>query len=80
MLALQLCFTYVPIMNRLFHTAPIDLWWWGAMSGIGFGVFALAELKKAIGERPEALAAPPPPPAVREPGGARRVHEVETGA
>ena len=47
MLGVQLALTYLPTMNRLFHTAPIELWWWGVMTGIGFAVFALAELNKA---------------------------------
>jgi len=47
MLGVQLVLTYVPIMNRLFHTAPIDLWWWGVMTAIGLSVFVLAETKKA---------------------------------
>jgi len=47
MLGVQLALTYVPIMNRLFHTAPIDLWWWGVMTAIGLVVFVLAEAKKA---------------------------------
>jgi Ca2+-transporting ATPase len=46
MLGVQLMMTYVPIMNRLFHTAPIDLWWWGVMTAIGLLVFILAEAKK----------------------------------
>jgi magnesium-transporting ATPase (P-type) len=48
MLGLQLAMTYLPFMNRLFHTAPIGLHWWGTMTGIGLGIFALAELKKAV--------------------------------
>ncbi len=51
MLGVQLALTYVPIMNRLFHTAPIDLWWWGVMTAIGLLVFALAETKKAWSAR-----------------------------
>ncbi len=47
MLAAQLAMTYVPLMNRLFHTAPIDLAWWGIMTAIGLFVFMLTELKKA---------------------------------
>jgi magnesium-transporting ATPase (P-type) len=47
MLGVQLVLTYVPIMNRLFHTAPIDLWWWSVMTAIGLLVFVLAEAKKA---------------------------------
>ena len=46
MLGVQLSLTYLPIMNRLFHTAPIDFSWWMVMTGIGFAVFVLAELKK----------------------------------
>jgi magnesium-transporting ATPase (P-type) len=48
MLGVQVAMTYLPIMNRLFHTAPIEAWWWAVMSGIGLGVFALAEAKKAL--------------------------------
>lgn len=48
MLAVQVVLTYVPFMNRLFHTEPIDLHWWGVMTGIGLVVFILAELKKAL--------------------------------
>lgn len=47
MLVVQLAFTYLPIMNRLFHTAPLALWWWGVMTAIGSLVFALAEARKA---------------------------------
>ena len=47
MLVVQLTLTYVPLMNRLFHTAPIELWWWGVMTAIGILVFVLAEAKKA---------------------------------
>lgn len=48
MLGVQLALTYLPIMNRLFHTAPIDLWWWAVMTGIGLLVFMIAEGKKAL--------------------------------
>ncbi len=48
MLGAQLALTYVPLLNRFFHTAPIELWWWGLMTAIGLLVFALAELKKAL--------------------------------
>ncbi|MCG3172957.1 MAG: putative cation-transporting ATPase F [Myxococcota bacterium] len=47
MLVVQLAFTYAPIMNRLFHTSPIDLWWWGVMTAAGLLMFLLAEAKKA---------------------------------
>jgi Ca2+-transporting ATPase/cation-transporting ATPase F len=51
MLALQLAMTYVPLMNRLFHTQPIAAWWWGAMLGIGLAVFAIAELRAWVASR-----------------------------
>jgi magnesium-transporting ATPase (P-type) len=48
MLLTQLGVTYLPFMNELLHTAPIDLWWWGVMSGVGALIFAIAELKKVL--------------------------------
>jgi cation-transporting ATPase F len=50
MLGLQVAWTYLPLMNALFRTAPIDASWWGVMTGIGFSVFVLAELPK-LGRR-----------------------------
>ena len=37
MVALQLAFTYLPLMNYLFHTAPIgwDAWWRILLTGVG---------------------------------------------
>lgn len=46
MLAAQLTMTYLPLMNRLFHTAPIDLSWWMIMTSIGLLTFGLAEAWK----------------------------------
>jgi Ca2+-transporting ATPase len=48
MLGAQLAFTYVPVMNRLFRSAPIDAWWWAVMTGLGLLVFVAAELKKLV--------------------------------
>jgi len=48
MLAVQLTMTYVPFMNRLFHTAPIEPYWWAVMTGFGAVVFAAAEGRKAL--------------------------------
>ncbi len=47
----QLAMTYLPLMNRVFRTAPFDGWWWAVMIGLGFVVFALAEAKKALSAR-----------------------------
>ncbi len=51
MLLVQVGVTYLPLLNRLLHTAPIDLWWWGVMTGVGFAIFAVAEIKKVIAVR-----------------------------
>lgn len=48
MLIAQLAMTYLPFMNSLFHTAPIELWWWVVMTAIGLTVYALAEIKKLL--------------------------------
>ena len=48
MLLVQLAMTYLPLFNRLFHTAPIEWWWWPFMAGIGFAIFVMAELKKVL--------------------------------
>lgn len=51
MLLLQLAWTYVPFMNRLFHTAPIPWTWWVWFTAAGFVVFALIEVKKMVSAR-----------------------------
>ncbi|MDQ3035895.1 MAG: HAD-IC family P-type ATPase, partial [Myxococcota bacterium] len=48
MLGAQLLYTYVPFMNAVFRTAPIDAIWWLYMSGAGLAVFAAVELKKVL--------------------------------
>jgi hypothetical protein len=48
MLGAQLAFTYLPVMNRLFHSASIDAWWWGVLTAIGSLVFAAAEATKFL--------------------------------
>jgi Ca2+-transporting ATPase len=51
MLLAQLGLTYLPFMNRLFHTAPIGWGWWVVVSAAGLVVFVLAEAKKALVRR-----------------------------
>jgi cation-transporting P-type ATPase F len=46
MLVAQLLLTYVPVMNRLFHTAPVPLIWWVYPSLAGLVIFVLVEVKK----------------------------------
>ena len=51
MLALQLLFTYLPGMNRLFGTAPISLTAWAWIIGVGIGIHVIVEIEKAIRRR-----------------------------
>ena len=53
-LLLQLGFTYLPIMHRLFGTAAIDLIDWAMLAGIGAAVFVIIELEKAVARRSRA--------------------------
>lgn len=58
MLVAQIAFTYVPAMNRLFHTEPIAWWWWAVMTAISLAVFVAAEIKK-LATLPRAPASAP---------------------
>lgn len=51
MLLLQLGFTYMPFMNRLFHTAPIDLEAWAAIAAAAALAHFLVGLEKFIARR-----------------------------
>ncbi|HYD74420.1 cation-transporting P-type ATPase [Ramlibacter sp.] len=57
---LQLGFTYLPLLQRVFGSAPLDLRQWTQVLAAGLFVFVLAELEKwAIRSlRPPAVAAP----------------------
>ena len=48
MLAAQLLFTYVPVMNKLFHTAPTSGESWLRIVGIAAIVFVVVEIEKWI--------------------------------
>lgn len=54
MLLLQLAWTYLPVMDRLFHTAPIHWSWWLGFTAAGLLVFAVVEAKKLLTHRPPA--------------------------
>jgi len=60
MLAAQLLFTYAPIMNRLFHTAPIGPGSWLRIAGVALAAFLAVEFEKWIRFRrhPSAAAVP----------------------
>ena len=46
--AVQLLFTYAPVMNGLFHSAPIDADSWSRIVAVAVVVFAAVELEKWI--------------------------------
>lgn len=48
MISLQICFTYVPLMNDIFQTAPIGIDYWLIITGISVLVFLIIELTKFI--------------------------------
>jgi magnesium-transporting ATPase (P-type) len=48
MVGLQLMLTYVPVMNRLFHTAPIDGPAWALILGISLAVYLVVGFEKWI--------------------------------
>ncbi len=50
-IALQLLFTYAPLMNRLFATAPITPADWGRIVLVGVAVFGVIEGEKALRRR-----------------------------
>ncbi len=43
-----LAFTYLPIMNTMFHTAPISLFDWLDIFGVGLTIYLLVSLDKNI--------------------------------
>ncbi|MBL8757539.1 MAG: cation transporting ATPase C-terminal domain-containing protein, partial [Phycisphaerae bacterium] len=48
MLAVQAAFAHAPIINRLFHTAPLDGSAWARVALAGAGVLVIVETEKAI--------------------------------
>ena len=47
MLLLQVAYTYLPVMNRLFQSAPVDLAVWGRATVAGVVVFVIVEIEKS---------------------------------
>lgn len=47
----QLLFTYAPVMNRAFSTAPIDLSAWGRILAVAVIAYALVEFEKWLARR-----------------------------
>jgi Ca2+-transporting ATPase len=46
--ALQFAFSQWPLMNHLFHTAPLDAWSWGAVLGVALLIALVVGLEKRI--------------------------------
>ena len=46
MIVLQLAFTYAPLMNTIFHSAPIDPVWWLSIFGVGVAIYLIVEAEK----------------------------------
>lgn len=51
MIVLQLAFTYVPLMNTIFHSAPIDPVWWLSILGVGLAIYLIVEAEKWLRRR-----------------------------
>ena len=62
MMLAQLAFTYLPLMNQLFHSAPIDAFYWLPIIGVGLTIYLVMGLEKSYRRwaerrtRPEGLA------------------------
>jgi cation-transporting P-type ATPase F len=48
MIAAQLCFTYAPVMNKLFHTAPIGAVTWLRIAAVAAASLATVEFEKWV--------------------------------
>ena len=51
MLGAQLLFTHAPLMNRLFHTAPLDAASWLYITGVGLASYCVVEFEKWVRRR-----------------------------
>lgn len=47
----QLALTYLPIMNTMFHTAPISSSDWIGIFAVGFGIYFVIAIEKMIRQR-----------------------------
>ena len=48
MFLLQLAYTYLPVMNRLFQSAPIGMVSWGKIMAAGMLTYLIVELEKKL--------------------------------
>jgi magnesium-transporting ATPase (P-type) len=66
---LQLAFTYLPVMQRLFGTAPLDLDAWLRVLAFGVVLFLAIEAEKALQRRRSAVRLPGVPSSAGARGG-----------
>ncbi len=63
MVVLQVLFAQTPLMNRLFHTAPIGWDAWGAVTLFGLAVYVIIEIeKRLVGHALQGASFRPPAP------------------
>ena len=55
MFLLQLAYTYLPVMNRLFQSAPVTLAVWGRIIAAGMVVFVIIEIEKWLWKRQDGV-------------------------
>ncbi len=48
MMATQLAFTYLPFMNRLFHSAPIAAAEWLPIVAVGLAIYGVIGFEKML--------------------------------
>jgi magnesium-transporting ATPase (P-type) len=48
MIALQVIFTHLPLMNRLFHSAPLTPGAWSRIAAVAVGIFLVVEFEKWV--------------------------------
>ena len=45
---MQILLTYLPILQKLFSTTPMSVMQWLVVVAVGFSVYVLVELEKAV--------------------------------
>ena len=51
MILLQIVFTYIPVMNEIFQSKPIELDSWLKIIGVSLTTFLIIEIKKFVSNR-----------------------------
>lgn len=53
LIVMQLGITYLPMLNKIFNTNPLDLWSWIMILGLSISMFIVIEIEKAISRNKE---------------------------